>query len=128
MTDLDGDSSMELVLYLENRAGHHLILHREGDIFYGTDRTIRAFNCLQSNGMYTASSSSSWTDWRRMDCQGGAFTEEILGSIRPNEQSGTATENFQCYYIGEKPVDRETFLQWETDNSPGSAYYVPQKQ
>lgn len=126
--DLEGDGTRELVLYLENRAGHFLILHQEGDTFYATDRTIRAFNILQTNGVYHTSSSSVTGDWRRMDCRGGAFTEEILGRIQPNEDPETRAESDLCYYIGEEMVDRETFDQWVVENSPGSAYFPPSRR
>ena len=125
--DLDGDGTRELALYLASAWGHHLILHREEDLCYGTDRSVRAFGDLQANGIYTGSSGSSWTDWCRMDCRGGAFTEEILGRIRPNEDPETLAEDELCYYIGEEMVDREAFFQWVEANAPGTAYYVPEK-
>ena len=126
--DLEGDGTRELVLYLENRAGHFLILHQEEDAFYATDRTIRAFNILQTNGVYHTSSSSVDGDWRRMDCRGGAFTEEILGHIQPNKDPESRAENYLCYYIGEEMVDRDTFDQWVEENSPGSAYFPPSRR
>ena len=120
--DLDGDGTMELALYLGNRGGHNLILHQEDGAFYGTDRTIRAFNALEKNGRYSTSGGANWGDVCVMDCQGGVFTEVVLGRRRPSEDPD---ELDPVYYIGDEQVSREEFLQWDKENSPGSAYYTP---
>ncbi|MBQ7503415.1 hypothetical protein IJT93_12035 [bacterium] len=80
--DLDGDGARELILLLSSCHGQYLILHREGDKFYGTDKVFRGFGCLHTNGVYFASGGASYTAYCKLSCKNGEFKESVIGEYK----------------------------------------------
>lgn len=80
--DLDGDGAKELILLMSSCKGQYLILHREGDKFYGTDKVYRGFGDLHTNGVYFGSGGASYTAFLKLSCKNGDFKESVIGEFK----------------------------------------------
>ena len=99
--------------------GCYLILHQEGERFYGIDLPVRWFEGLQENGIYYASGGHAGS-WHQMRFDGDAFVTEELASYDGN--------NGNHYSISGKEVGEKEFEKWE-DNALDSSeckYYTPE--
>ena len=105
--DLDGDGIQELIIQW-TPVGEILVLHREKDEFYAWGATYRAFEGLQTNGVYIGSGGAGANRWKRIQFDNGSWLEETLFE-----------EDWGKYYVNGEPVDEDTFLKqvdfYETD-------------
>lgn len=105
--DLDGDGIQELIIQW-TPVGEILVLHREKDEFYAWEATYRAFEGLQTNGVYIGSGGAGANRWKRIQFDNGNWLEETLFE-----------EDWGKYYVNGEPVDEDTFLKqvdfYETD-------------
>lgn len=110
-----GTGKQDLVLCFLNGGGHYLILHREGEQFYGFERGYRSFLGLQRDGMYTGSSGATYNSYYRIKFQAGFYEEELLGQ-RVGER----------YEIGGQAVSAGYFWQWRQNCMVGDMdWYYP---
>ena len=116
ISDVTQDGKPELVLHFGIYGGFYLILHREGEKFYGIDRAEREFEGLQENGVYLGSGGAYTSYFYQMRFQGGNFTETMIG-----QRDG------KKYYIGDRKVNEKEFEKWEEDNiDEPVCWYTPE--
>ena len=121
LCDMNADGSKELILYLDNIGGHYLILHKEGDTFYGMNNVYRALQDLQTNGVYSGSGGASTTYYYRLEFADGKVTQIRLGYTDWDAEKETSV-----YYIGDAEQDKETFKSWvESIKTESVTYYAP---
>lgn len=117
ISDVTQDGEAELVLHFSSFGGFYLILHREGEKFYGTDYSERSFEGLQENGVYMGSGGASCQGFYQLRFRGGEFIETLIG--RRDDKK---------YYIGDKKVDEKEFWKWEEDNTGKTVcQYAPEE-
>lgn len=117
--DIDGDGVSELVLLVRDMAYNYLVLHREGDVVYGTDLYVRWFEGLQQNGAYIGSGGAGDSTYYRMTFQNQRFEQQELG--RKVEWAAGC----KCTLAGE-PVTEEVFDAWLAETMVGEvAWYLP---
>lgn len=114
--DLDGDGAGELILLLSSCKGQYLILHREGDKFYGTDKVFRGFGCLHTNGVYFASGGASYTAYCKLSCKNGDFKESVIGEYKHD------TDGEYYIYRGRR-FDEPTWNKMLFEGSGEAEYY-----
>lgn len=108
----EGDGKQDLVLGFYNGGGHYLILHREGEKFYGFERGYRSFLALQRDGVYTGSSGADYNAYYRIKFQAGFYEEELLGQ-RVGDR----------YEIGGQAVSAGYFWTWRQNFMVGDMYW-----
>lgn len=102
--DLTQDGKPELVLELWN--GVHLILHKEGNNYYGVLEGRREFCNLQINGVYGAGKENYYL--QQLHFEKDHFVEEYLGGCEYSSQ----TEDYK-YYIKDQKVEKDVYKKWE---------------
>lgn len=122
VSDLDQDGTKELILELHNIGGRYLILHNEDGTFYGTDRVIRGFLDLQTNGSFIAAGGAAYNYYHQLQFRDGKFEEIELGNLCWDDE----TEGM-VFYIGEEKVDFDTFSEWQNNISSGNVVYYEVK-
>lgn len=117
--DIDGDGAAELVLLFQDGAYNYLVLHREGEKFYGTRFYVRWFEGLQKNGVYWGAGGAGYSTYCRMSFQNDHFEEQELG----RSIDGAHT----CYReLDGREVTKEAFDAWYAENMVGDvAWYAP---
>lgn len=128
LSDLDDDGFNEMIVYFNYTGGHYLVLSKKGDTFYGTDKYIRGFQSLQTNGVYCGSGGSGHTYYFQYGFENSRFTETFLGKT-DYKSFPDFPELSECYYyIGDKQVDQETFEAWEASVIVGDVkFYKPSR-
>lgn len=117
--DMDGDGIKELILLLDNIVGHFLILHKENEEFYGTNRVYRAFEALQTNGTYIASGGAYYNYYYKMKFIDGKFEEDLLGYTDWDSEKQEA-----LYYLGEEMTkDHDVYEEWLESIMPEDVVY-----
>lgn len=117
ISDVTQDGKAELVLHFSSFGGFYLILHREGEKFYGTDRFERCFQRLQENGVYGGSGGAFCRYFHQLRFRGEKFVETLIGK-----------RDDKKYYIGDRKVDEKEFEKWEQDNTEKTVcQYAPEK-
>ena len=107
ISDIDEDGIKELILFLHNGMGTNLILHKENEEFYGTDRCVRCFGDLRINGIYTGSSGAHSIYYHKMKFSDGKFEEDILAHT-----DYSAVKQDTVYFIGDDEVSSDIFHEW----------------
>lgn len=97
----EGDGTQDLILGYFNGGGNYLILHREEEKIYGTERGYRSFMQLQTEGTFMGSAGADDNYYYRLAFQHGRFVEELLGY-----KTGAYCE------IGGISVSEEYFTNW----------------
>lgn len=117
LCDLDRDGNKELILRLENITGHYLILKQEEGTYYGKDKMYRAFEELQTNGIYIGSGGAATVYYYQMYFEEGEFGEVLLGYM-----------DWGRYDIGGTEITHEEVFQEWADSimSEDVLYYKPQ--
>lgn len=105
ISDVIQDGKPELVLHFSSYGGFYLILHREGERFYGTDRSERCFQGLRESGIYQTAGGANCEFFYQMRFQGEGLVESMIGQ-RDGEK----------YYIGDRKVEEKEFVKWRIDN------------
>lgn len=100
--DITQDGGLELVLHFINWGGFYLILHREGNRFYATDRGERSFEGLQADGMYFGSGGGFTSYFYRMKFAGDTFLEKLIAQKDHGE-----------YEIEGRKAGETEFAKWE---------------
>ena len=82
----------------------YLILHREGEVFYGVDLPVRWFEDLQQNGVCIGSGGAFYHEYYRMSFRNGAFEVWELGrrieqTDGPCAGGGSAHDHFSRFRI-----------------------------
>ena len=117
--DIDGDSTAELVLLLQDAAYNYLILHREGEAVYGTALYVRWFEGLQKNGVYWGAGGAGDSTYYRMSFRNGRFEEQELAH-RLEWATGAH------YTLDGQQVTKEAFDAWYAENLVGDVtWYAP---
>lgn len=117
--DIDEDRIKELILTLQNISGHFLILHKENEEFYGTNRVFRGFEALQTNGTYISSGGAYYNYYYKMKFIDGKFEEDLLGYTDWDSEKQEA-----FYYIGEEITkDHDVYEEWLNDIMPEDTVY-----
>ncbi len=117
ISDVTQDGKQELVLHFSSYGGFYLILHREGEKFYGTDRSERCFQGLQENGVYVGSGGAFCQYFYQLRFHGGNFVETLIGE-----------RDDKKYYIGDRKAGEKEFEKWEEDNTEKTVcQYAPEK-
>lgn len=102
LCDLTQDGQLDLILEF---VGLKLILHQEGEQFYGKSFGSRSFESVTKDGIYEEYGGASWCHYYQMHFDGDTFvTEEVAG------QEGND------YYIGKKKVEEKKISKWIDDN------------
>lgn len=115
LCDIDGGGGKELALSLDSKGvGYYLILHREGESFYGCDFYGREFEELQKNGIYVGAGGAGTHYYNQLHFQNGSFERELLGY-----------EDWGEFNIGGEAVDAETFARWVNELRVGDAEWFP---
>ena len=108
-----------MILTLQNVSGHFLILHKENEEFYGTNRVFRGFQALQTNGTYIASGGAAYNYYYKMKFIDGKFEEDLLGYTDWDSEKQEA-----FYYIGEEMTkDHDAYEEWLNDIMPEDVVY-----
>ena len=107
LCDLDQDGGKERILRFSAEGGPYLLLFRKGEAFYGTERT-RAFQDLQTDGVYAASNGAMDSEYARLRLRGGRFYEETLA----HRQSGGSKES-ETFSTDGRPATEAAVLAWE---------------
>lgn len=117
--DIDGDGTAELVLLFQDGAYNYLVLHREGEAFYGTRLYVRWFEGLQKNGVYIGAGGAGYSTYYRMSFQDDHFEEQELGVRIDSDHT--------CYReLDGREVTKETFDLWLEENMAGDVtWYAP---
>lgn len=116
VSDVTQDGKPELVLHFSSYGGFYLILHREGERFYGTDRSERCFQGLRESGIYQTAGGADCEFFYQMRFQGEGLVESMVG-----QRDG------QKYYIGGRKVEEKEFVKWRIDNIDESVcQYAPE--
>lgn len=114
--DITQDGGLELVLHFTDWGGFYLILHREGNQFYATDRGERSFQGLQADGVYFGSGGAFTSYVYRMKFDGNTFVEKLIGQ-----------RDYGEYEIEGRKVGEAEFAKWEHSRMNDLALrYVPQ--
>lgn len=103
--DVTQDGEKELVLSFNTLGYFDLILHKEGDRFYGTYYHVRSFEDLRENGIFHGYGGSGCVDYYQVRFAGGLFKTTCLGG---HERDGKKL----AYYIGKKNVTEKEFEKW----------------
>ena len=119
LCDLDQDGGKERILRFSSEGGPYLLLFRKGEAFYGTERT-RAFQDLQTDGVYAASNGAMDSEYARLRLRGGRFYEETLA----HRQSGGSKES-ETFSIGGRPATEAAVLAWEKAALVGGGRWTP---
>ncbi len=107
--DLTQDGKTELIL--EFSGGTHLILHKEGNTYYGTMRGRRSLCGLQTNGVYGAGKADYY--FYQMHFEKDHFVEEYLGGSEYPIQAEDVKEEDIKYYIGDQKVEKDVYEKWK---------------
>jgi beta-lactamase regulating signal transducer with metallopeptidase domain len=114
LCDLTGDGEKELALYSNHDSGLNLVLHREGDAFYGVYKPIRWFMDLQENGIFYGSGGAATSYYKRLHFKNGAAWVELL-----------ANTDWDYYAVGGEEVTQAEFEAWQAEALVGeTAWYV----
>lgn len=92
----------------------NLVLHREGDAFYGVYMPIRWFMDLQENGIFYGSGGAATSYYKRLHFKNGAAWVELL-----------ANTDWDYYAVGGEEVTQAEFEAWQAEALVGeTAWYV----
>jgi hypothetical protein len=98
VVDLDADGVKEVILMFDP-FGDYLILHKEGEDFYGLMLVFRGFLLPKQDGTYIASGGAACNSYQRVYFEGNKFYEEVLA-----EQA-----DYESFYIGGESVSEQEF-------------------
>lgn len=106
--DLTQDGKAELILEIWNAI--HLILHKEGNTYYGTLKGRRSLYELQTNGVYGAGKGDYYY---QMHFEKDRFVEEYLGGYEYPIQAEDFKEEDVKYYIRDQRVGKDAYEKWK---------------
>lgn len=96
--DLDADGVQEVILRFAP-FGDYLILHKEGEDFYGLMLVYRGFLMPKQDGTYISSGGAAYNLYEKVYFEGNKFHQEVLA-----EQA-----DYESFYIGGESVSRQEF-------------------
>lgn len=103
LCDVTQDGEKELILSFHTLGYFSLLLHQEGDRFYGIYRHIRCLKGLTENGIFSASGGS--VSYYQMRFADGQFKETYLGGYERPEKGK--------FFIGKREVKEKEFEKWK---------------
>lgn len=115
--DVTQDGKAELILDISN--GMQLILHKEGNAYYGTFKGSRELCGLQKNGVYHAGRYTVFLYQMRFEKD--HFVEDYLGQYVYYNMSEDSTK--EEYYIQERKVKKSVYEKWEKSMMDGDVYW-----
>lgn len=107
--DLTQDGKAELILEIWNDI--HLILHKEGNTYYGISEGRRSLYGLQTNGVYGAGKGDYY--YYRMHFEKDRFVEEYLGGYAYPIPAEDFKEEDVKYYIRDQRVGKDAYEKWK---------------
>lgn len=124
--DLTQDGKSEVILEF-NMNGAHLVLHKEGDTYFGRIFGRRSLIGLQKNGIYGAGKNGLYLYQVRF--MKDNFVESYLGGYEyprymPEDEH---VEEYIKYYIRDQEVEKDAYEKWEksiTEEEVG--WYTPE--
>lgn len=105
--DLTQDGKPELIL--DAFAGMHLILHKEGNTYYGSLEGKRSLYGLQTNGVYSAGKEDRYI--YQLHFEKDHFADEYLGRYELHFDEDS--EGVYEYYIQDEKVKKDVYEKWE---------------
>lgn len=106
--DLDDDGTLEIIIPFWSYWDEYLVLHQEGELFYGISIGSRGFACLQQNGYFITSGGAPCTHVERLLFRDGAFVRtEITHACEYSEPA---------YEIEGQAVDEAAWDAWYSEN------------
>lgn len=105
LCDVTQDGQKELILSFDTLGYFYLLLHKEGDQFYGIYLPVRWFEDLRDNGIYMGF--GGWCYYYQMRFADGKFQNKRLGGY---ERLGLEEERFM---IGKRKVKQKEFEKWQ---------------
>ncbi len=112
--DLDGDSNSETVLWLAKGTYEYygfLILHENGDSFYGYELTYRAFYELKEDGTFSFSAGASDHGIGKIEFTNDTYSIKKIAYCESDCMSQKVS-----YYIENEAVSHEEFEQYITEH------------
>lgn len=123
LCDLDGDGERELILWIDGYGGCYTILHREKGVFYGTYRSVRQFQELQTDGIYASTGGMGNRSYCRASFEDGKLLEKELGYTRYYGE-----DDLVHYFVGEKEVSEAEFETWMEEHLVGDAVWYAARE
>ncbi|MDE6566211.1 MAG: hypothetical protein K2K70_00585 [Lachnospiraceae bacterium] len=105
--DVTQDGKPELILEFFGGSSY-LILHKEGNTYYGTMKGKRELYGLQTNGVYGAGKYDYY--YYQLHFEKDHFVSEYLGRYEVNIQAGD--EKDTKYYIRDQKVEKDAYEKW----------------
>ena len=113
--DLDNDGTLEVIIPFWYYWDEYLILHKEGELFYGISIGSRGFECLQQNGYFLSSGGAACTHAERLAFCGDRF---IL-----TEDAHNCEYSEPVYEIDGQAVDGAAWELWYLEHFNGDAIW-----
>lgn len=108
--DLTQDGKAELILHFSYPGEWKLVLHKEGDAYYGIIYGRRSLQSLKKNGVYI--NGKGGLSFYQMRFEKDTFVESYIGGYEISWDSETEKEHIK-YYVGEKEVEKGAYKKWE---------------
>lgn len=106
--DLDDDGILEVIIPFWSYWDEYLVLHKEGDLFYGTSIGARGFECLQQNGYFITSGAAVCNHVERLSFHDGAFVRA--------EHAHACEYSEPAYEIEGQAADEAAWNAWYQEN------------
>ncbi len=106
--DLDDDGIWEVIIPFWSYWDEYLVLHKEGDLFYGTSIGSRGFACLQQNGYFLTSGGAPCTHVERLSFRDGVFVRA--------EHAHACEYSKPAYEIEGQAADEAAWDAWYLEN------------
>lgn len=106
--DLDNDGTLEVIIPFWSYWDEYLVLHKEGELFYGISIGSRGFACLQQNGYFITSGGAPCTHVERL-----AFCD---GTFVVTEHAHACEYSEPAYEIEGQAADKASWDAWYQEN------------
>ncbi|MBQ9133569.1 MAG: hypothetical protein IJX64_03450 [Clostridia bacterium] len=101
--DIVGDDGLELILWVQDKGHHKLLLHHTQDRIYGIDYPVRWFSPV-CYGLYAGSAGAAAGSYHALRFADGAFTHESIAEW---------DDNTETYSVNGEAVQKDAFYAWE---------------
>lgn len=123
--DVTQDGKPELILEFASGSSY-LILHKEGNTYYGTMKEKRELYGLQTNGVYGAGRYEYY--YYQLHFEKDHFVSEYLGGSESPIQAGDFKEEDIKYYIRDQKVEKDDYEKWRKSIMTEYAFwYSPER-
>lgn len=125
--DMTGDGVKELVMETPYGAYSHLIIHRQGNEFYGSAYVRRWFQTPQRSGYFWVGKGVGY--WCYLTFKDEKYDIISVAGIQQGTK-GNSADILEEYYIQDKRVNEKEYKEWEKENLTGEIkeYELPVKE